>query len=220
MPALQGKLLRVLQERDFYRVGGVRKIKTDVRIICATNRPLEECVERGTFRRDLYFRLKVGQLSLLPLRDRREEILPLAKMFLRELSRHKGKRFLSIHPEAAGQLYSYSWPGNVRELRNVLDYATFAYDDVELKPAHIADQMLCSQETGAPAAVPATSRQIVLPLPEGGYHLKDYTNDVVYAVLESHHGNQTLTAKYLGISLRALAYRMGSPRSARKPPHE
>lgn len=216
-PALQGKLLRVLQERDFYRVGGIRKIKTDVRIICATNKPLEECVENGTFRRDLYFRLKVGQLALLPLRERPEEILPLTEMFLRDFSRQKGKQFAAVHPDAAVHLCSYSWPGNIRELRNVLDYATFAYDEAELKAAHITGQLMRAAGTGTGTPLTGSNaRQIVLPLPEGGYQLKNYTDDVVHAVLEAHQGNQTLTAKYLGISLRALAYRLGSPRSSKK----
>ena len=214
--ALQGKLLRVLQEKSFYRVGGVRKIKTDIRIIGATNVPLEKCVEQGKFRRDLFFRLKVGQLSLLPLQEKREEIVPLAMMFLQEFSRQKRKRFITIAPAAVELLRAYSWPGNVRELRNVIDYATFAYDDVELKSVHVANQLLNEQSDATSIPADAANSQIILPMPPGGYRLKRYTDDVVQAVLAAHHGNQTLTARYLGISLRALAYRIGTPRTKKR----
>jgi transcriptional regulator with PAS, ATPase and Fis domain len=213
---LQGKLLRVLQEQEFYRVGGLKKIRTDVRIICATNVPLEETVEQGRFRRDLFFRLKVGQISLPPLRDRKEEIIPMAMMFLQEFTRQKGRRFSAIQPETAALLRGYSWPGNVRELKNVIAYATFAHEDTELKPIHIAGQLLHGRDGKQVEPVEGVGGAIVLPLPAGGYPLKRYTEDVVQAVLKAHNGNQTATARYLGITLRALAYRVGQPRPRKK----
>jgi Transcriptional regulator containing PAS, AAA-type ATPase, and DNA-binding domains len=214
---LQGKLLRVLEEREFYRVGGLKKIKTDVRIICATNVPLETRVAQGEFRRDLFFRLKVGQITLPPLRERSEEIVPLATMFLQESARQKGRNFAGIPPETAALLRSYSWPGNVRELKNVIDYATFAYDDTELKPAHIAGQLLgnLADDKSVPAERTGAAR-IVLPLPANGYSLKHYTDDIVREVLKAHNGNKAATARYLGISPRALAYRVSGPRTNKR----
>ena len=213
---LQGKLLRVLQEREFYRVGGLKKIRTDVRIICATNVPLEERVEQGKFRKDLYFRLKVGQVSLLPLRERTEEIVPLALMFLQEFSSKKKKRFHKIHPEASAMLRTYSWPGNVRELKNVIDYATFAYDDTELRPLYIEGQLLSAPADNEVKLACPPGGSIILPLPAGGYQLKRYTDDVVQAVLKAYNGNQSAAARHLGITLRALAYRLGQPRMKQK----
>ena len=111
LPELQAKLLRVIQEKEYYRVGGIKKIKTDVRIICATNIDLETKVKEGAFRRDLYYRLKVGHIILPPIRERSEEIVPLAKMFLRDFARRRGKKFKDITPAACSALAKYLWPG-------------------------------------------------------------------------------------------------------------
>ena len=205
---LQGKFLRVLQEKEFYRVGGLKRIKTDVRIVCATNAAIEERVEQGTFRRDLYYRLKVGHILLPPLRERREEILPLADLFLQDFARQKGKKLKKISPEAGRLLTDYDWPGNVRELKNTIEFAVFMYDEVELKPSHLAGMQANGRPEASPCSPVCNSRQVVLPLPESGYPLKNYTNDVIQAVLAAHNGNQTATARYLDISLRALAYRL------------
>lgn len=205
-PDLQGKLLRVLQEKEFYRVGGLKKIKTNIRIICATNVPLEQGVEQGTFRKDLYFRLKVAHIVIPPLRNRKEEILPLATMFLQEFSRRKKKHFTTIDPQTSRLMEEYDWPGNVRELQNVIEYATFAYNDKELKPQHVLGQLQCHRET--PPASPCRSDVLELPFPIQGYPLKKYTKDIILKILAAHHNNQSATAKYLGISRRALSYRL------------
>ena len=205
-PDLQGKLLRVLQEKEFYRVGGLKKIKTNVRVIGATNVALEQKVEQGAFRRDLYFRLKVAHIVIPPLRTRKDEILPLAAMFLRECSRQKKKKFSEIDSQAAQMMAAYDWPGNVRELQNVIEYAVFAYDDKALKPEHIAG--LLKQRSVTQTLVPSGGRFLELPFPPGGYPLKNYTEDVILKVLAAHDGNQSATADYLGISRRALSYRL------------
>ena len=210
---LQGKLLRVLQEKEYYRVGGLKKIKTDVRIICATNVPLEERVEKGTFRRDLYFRLKVGHVTIPPLRERKEEIVPLAEVFLHDFARQKGKKFAAIQPETAKILEQHSWPGNVRELKNVIEYATFAYDEVELKPWHVIQQIHTEVAGEKPADMPVEERQLVLPLPPNGYPIKQYTDDIIRTILEMQHGNQTAAARYLGMSLRGLTNRLEQQRT-------
>ena len=136
---LQGKLLRAIQEKEFYRVGGLKKIKTDVRIICATNADLEKSVDQGTFRRDLYFRLKVGHIRIPPLRERLDDIIPLTELFLRIFAGKKPDRFQKISGGAAEILLAYDWPGNVRELRNTIEWVSFMYDDRELKAEHLAN---------------------------------------------------------------------------------
>ena len=212
-PALQGKLLRVLQEREYYRVGGLKKIKLDARIICATNHPLAECVEKGLFRQDLYYRLKVGHLVIPPLRERREEIAPIAKLFLKNFAHQKHKPVRSILPEALEILEAYDWPGNIRELKNIMDLATFASTEEELGIKHFLTFL---PQTLIPFASPGNltkNEGLLLPLPPHGHSLKQYVEDIIQSVLEAHGGNQTLTAKYLGISRRALAYRLESQRN-------
>ena len=212
-PDLQGKLLRVLQEKEFYRVGGLKKLKTNVQVICATNVPLEQRVEQGAFRRDLYFRLKVAHLVIPPLRERKEEILPLAAMFLHAFSQSKKKNFVTITPETAGLLEAYSWPGNVRELQNVIEYAAFAFNDQELKPEHVLG-LLQGRREEKPVIKHSTVLEV--PFPPQGYSLKNYTDTIILKVLAAHHENQTEAAKYLGISRRALSYRLEEMRQKGK----
>lgn len=212
-PILQGKLLRVLQEKEFYRVGGLKKIKTNIRVICATNVSLEQCVEQGTFRKDLYFRLKVAHILIPPLRKRKEDILPLAIMFLQDFSRRKKKHFATIDPQTARIMEQYDWPGNIRELQNVIEYATFAYNDKELKAEHIIG--LLQQRREQPPSLPDRSAILELPFPLQGYLLKKYTEDIILKILAAHNDNQSATANYLGISRRALSYRLKEIRDKR-----
>ena len=122
-PELQAKLLRFLQERDFERVGGVRSIHVDVRIVAATNRDLDRAVAEGRFREDLYYRLNVIPITLPPLRERREDIPTLARFFLRRAVAEAKKPFTGIEPAALARLQAYEWPGNVRELANAIERA-------------------------------------------------------------------------------------------------
>ncbi|MBP2636378.1 MAG: zraR 1 [Firmicutes bacterium] len=213
---LQGKLLRVLQEKEFYRVGGLKKIKTNIRVICATNVPLEQRVAQGSFRKDLYFRLKVAHIVIPPLRQRKEEILPMAQMFLQEFSRRKKKLFTTIHPQTAVIMEQYNWPGNIRELQNIIEYATFAYNDTELKPEHILGHLQQQQLNSTASLPPERSSVLELPFPFQGYPLKKYTEDIILKILKAHHNNQAATAKYLGISRRALSYRLEEIRHKQK----
>ncbi|WP_371365294.1 Regulatory protein AtoC [Sporomusa rhizae] len=210
---LQGKLLRVLQEKEFYRIGGLKKIKTDIRLISATNKPLEQSVEHGSFRRDLYYRLKVAHITIPPLRERREEILPIAQMFLQEFSKRKRKKFITIAPQTARMLEGYDWPGNVRELQNTIEYAIFAYDDQALKPEHVRG--LFQQRCEKPAVLPIRSNVIELPFPSEGYSLKRYTEDIIMKILAAHNDRQAAAANYLGITRRALSYRLEEMRNRR-----
>jgi two-component system response regulator AtoC len=127
-PGLQGKLLRVLEDKSFRRVGGTRDIRVSVRIVAATNKDLAEEVRCGRFRSDLYFRLRVIPLEIPPLRERGEDILPLAESFLQHFNREFRKSIAGFEPEAARRLQAYAWPGNVRELRNAIERAVLLSD--------------------------------------------------------------------------------------------
>ena len=203
-PEVQAKLLRVLQEKQYYRVGGLKKISTNARIICATNVDLEKQVRRGRFRAESFYRRAVGRLRILPLRDRRDEILPLAELFLLELSRQRRKRFLKIGEKAARIMWDYTWPGNVRELRNVIEMVVFKYDEQEVKPHHLLG--MPSLET--PTASQGNHNIIALPFPPGGFSLKDYNTLLINQIVAAHNNNHSAAARYLGISRRTLAYRL------------
>lgn len=212
-PELQAKLLRVIQEKEFYRVGGLRKIKTDVRIICATNVDIEEQVKKGRFRQDLYYRLNVGRIVLPPLRERREEIIHLANMFLQQFAKENGKRFTKISHAAAKMIHSYNWPGNIRELKNSLELLTFMYDDTELQASHlnnlpqfkraVPDSDMKNTEKRNPLV-----NMLGFSLPEDGLDLENYVNNIVNQAYEINQKNKTKTAHYLGISRRSLDCRL------------
>jgi len=130
--SLQAKLLRVIQEQEVERLGAKGAKKVDVRIIATTNRDLSKMVEEGTFREDLYYRLKVIPVRIPPLRERKEDILPLARYFLKKFSESYGKKGLAFSPEAEQELLNYSWPGNVRELENVIERAVVLCGDKQV----------------------------------------------------------------------------------------
>jgi len=202
---LQAKLLRVIQEKEYYRVGGLIKIQADIRFICTTNVDLAEKLNEGAFRRDLYYRLNVGQIYLPPLRERPEEILPLAYLFLEELARQKQKRFTAISNETANIFFSYQWPGNVRELKNVIEWAVLMFDDVELKPEHLG---MMERKGSLNLTVTGKPRILDFTLPPGSFPVKDVIKNIIYQALQMHDGNKTETAKYLGISRRSLYYQL------------
>ncbi len=203
---MQAKLLRVLQEKEYYRVGGLRKIKSDVRIVCATNINLSQAVEDGKFRRDLYYRLNVGQIFLPPLRERSEAIVPLAEIFLHRFAAQKGKKFCCISSEAAETLRNHSWPGNVRELQNVIEWSVFMFDDTELRAEHL--NIVASNGIPRPVAQPgAIMPEAPVVLPSEPFTLDEYVDRIIYAALEMHKGNKSAAAAYLGLSRRSLSYR-------------
>src|SRR2546428_307177 len=133
-PSLQAKLLRVLQEREFDRVGGTRPVKVDIRVIAASNKNLQEAIRNGTFRQDLYYRLNVVSLTMPPLRDRREDIPLLASSFATKFSNKSKKRVLGISAQASASLMNYDWPGNVRELENAIERAVVLGSDELIRP--------------------------------------------------------------------------------------
>lgn len=188
-PAVQVKLLRVLQEREFERVGGTRSISVDVRIIAATNRDLKEEVAAGRYREDLYYRLNVFPITLPPLADRREAILPLADYFLKKFAVASGKMVDRFTPEARTAMENYPWPGNVRELQNVIERAVIlAHREIDVRHLNLEQQ-------GGP----------VVP---GGSVLKVNERETIRKVLAEVGGNRKRAADILGISLRTLQYRI------------
>jgi two-component system, NtrC family, response regulator AtoC len=205
MPAEhQAKLLRVMQERDYYRVGGVQKMSTRTRFICATNQNIALLVREGRFRQDLFFRLNVGLVSVPPLRERTEEILPLARFFMERLGLEKKVSFRSLHPQAVRLMEGYSWPGNVRELKNTIERIALYWDDEEIKPEHV---QACFQKTALPAVDPPSelSRSSGSGIPfDRPMDLKKWNLELVQKALAQHQGNLTHTAKFLGLSIREL----------------
>lgn len=206
-PRLQAKVLRVLQERSFERLGGSRTIQVDVRIVAATNKDLRKAMEQGMFRKDLYYRLSVVPIQLPPLRDRAQDILPLARFFMRKYGYPQGGSPRGIHPKAEEALMRYPWPGNVRELENVIARAMVVARGPLLQ---LEDLML-------PEALPGSSGGIQLP-PEG-VRLEEVEKSLIIQAMERCLGVQRKAAKLLGISPRALHYKLRkhgirSPRSS------
>jgi two-component system, NtrC family, response regulator AtoC len=183
---LQAKLLRVLQEKTFERVGGSRQITVDVRVIAATNRDLEQRVAERQFREDLYYRLNMFPIEVPPLRQRPSDIVRLARFFLARAARNFGKPDLALAPEAENVLRGYGWPGNVRELENLMERMA----------------ILCEEVVEADD-LPITSTGPARPV-----LFKDIERRAIEEALEANQGNRTRTARQLGISLRTLQYRL------------
>jgi transcriptional regulator with PAS, ATPase and Fis domain len=188
-PSAQAKFLRVLQEREFMRLGGTRPIKVDVRIVAATNRDLREAVARGEFRADLYYRVNVFDVHIPPLRHRRDDISALAALFLHEFAQAPGGRRVELTPDALDGLLKYEWPGNVRELRNVLERATIVCengvihsDDLSLWPV-------------PPAIVDTT-------------HLEALERRAIERVMREAEGNKARASRQLGITRTQLYMRL------------
>lgn len=201
---LQVKLLRVLQEREFERIGGSQTIKTDIRLIAATNRNLTDMVEQGAFRRDLFYRLNVVHLALPPLRDRPEDIALLAGHFLQKFSEENGKEIVELDPAALALLEAYSWPGNIRELSNAMERAVIMSTGFVIFPDDLPDTIVNY----------ATVQTVSAQAPDGGaehslkMRMKAYEREIICTALAGNQGNRVQTAKALGISRRALMYKL------------
>jgi transcriptional regulator with GAF, ATPase, and Fis domain len=197
-PAVQAKLLRVLEEREFVRLGGTRSTHVDIRVVAATNRDLHNAMRRGEFREDLYYRLSVFEIALPPLRNRLDDILELADAFLQEIGGAVGKPPAGIARDARDQLLTYAWPGNVRELRNAIERAVILADGGYIRTEHLPVTM--PRDTGGvqPAAAGPT-------LPPGGVNLEDIERSLVAKALTQARYNKTRAAKLLGLT-RAQLY--------------
>lgn len=200
-PAVQAKLLRVIQERDFIPVGSTRPKKTDVRFVAATNKDLEREVREGRFREDLYYRLNVITIDLPPLRERREDIEPLALHFLRRFAGRMSKDIYTIEPEALQALQGYSWPGNVRELENVMERAVILTGSGSITSAVIPLRGSAGANSPADEPVAAQLKSQMVPLEEVERHH-------IEAVLQGTGYHKSRTAEILKISRRTLDRRI------------
>ena len=208
--ALQGKLLRAIEDRTVRRVGGVRDRKIDVRILTATNRDLEREAQQDRFRKDLYFRLAVILLRLPPLRERGEDILALAQFYLRQFSTKYGKPARRIGAEAQALLLKYPWPGNVRELSHVMERAVLWSREATLGPDHLSLTMP-TDSTAPTGAAPSANEPVAAAtpsLPPDGVALGEWERTMLEQAMRETGGNQTRAAQRLGISRDTLRYRL------------
>src|SRR3989441_759121 len=206
-PAVQAKFLRVLQEREFQRLGGTRTLKADVRVIAATNRDLKAAMTQGTFREDLYYRLHVFAIHLPPLRERQEDILPLLEHFLNQLGPVvTGRPAAGISPEAWEQFLAYAWPGNVRELRNAVERALILCEGGLLNPEHLPWH--AESARSAPPPSPAAAPPIVGDFPAHGVDLEAMERTLVERALKQAGQNKSKAARLLGLTRTKLYTRM------------
>ncbi|AEF94030.1 two component, sigma54 specific, transcriptional regulator, Fis family [Desulfotomaculum nigrificans CO-1-SRB] len=199
--SMQVKLLRVLQEKTFERVGGTESIQVDVRVIAATNRDPMECIKKGTFREDLYYRLNVLPIKLPPLRERVEDIPLLVMHFLKKFNPSKEP---AISPDAMGLLSTYQWPGNIRELQNVIERAVILSQGQEIKPYHLPKEI---QKTDTNKGSEEQNTGLVINFPDQGISLEELEKELILKALEKSNGNQTKASQLLGITRSALLYR-------------
>lgn len=200
-PALQAKLLSFLEDRRVRRPGSLEERRVDARVVAATHQPLEQLVRDGRFRADLYFRMRVVELRVPPLRERRRDIVPLARAFLAESARRWRRPGLSFTPAAEEVLAAHPWPGNVRELRNLVEQAAVLGSGTAIGPDDLALTKLASE-----AAAPADQGHFSLP--EQGVQIGDVERDLLRQALDRSSWNVTAAARLLGISRDTVRYRM------------
>jgi len=194
--AIQVKLLRVLQEREFERVGGTEPVKVDVRVVTATNRDLEQALSEGNFREDLYYRLNVFPIFIPPLRERRADVLPLADHFVEKYAREHGKTIKRISTPAIDQLASYHWPGNVRELENTIERAVLMADGEVIHAHHLPPTLQTAEATGT-----------VLSTSLGGA-VATFERSLIEDALKTTRGNRSKAARLLGSTERVINYKV------------
>lgn len=197
-PSMQVKLLRVIQEKEFERVGGTEPIKVDLRIVAATNRDLKDMVAKGTFREDLYYRLNVIPIIMPPLRDRKEDISLLVDYFIKKYSKESHKNILGTDKNAMELLTSYSWPGNIRELENTIERAVILTNGTTISINNLPKELFENKSGNVG----------LFDLPEDGIILDDVEKNFIIQALNRSDGNQTKAAKLLGITRHTLLYRM------------
>jgi len=209
--SMQAKLLRMLEERTFKRVGGIKDITVDVRLVSATNQELSKAMSEGKFRKDLYYRLQVVPIVLPPLRSRGHDVILLAYHFINYFNQECHKNIHRITREAEDILLAYSWPGNVRELRNVIERAMILEVESEIQPEHLPQELLDSvSDIGAPAGG-VSSASISLDgfiIPESGLSIEDVEHALVRKSLDMANGNQTKAAQLLKMPRDAFRRRM------------
>ena len=201
-PGGQAKLLRLLENKTFRRVGGVTELRTDVRVIAATNVNLEERVSEGRFRADLFFRLNVVRVVVPPLRDHLEDVPTLAAHFIARFNQEQKRQVKGISPAAMELLKAYGWPGNVRELRNVIERAFILHaGPEEIRPEHLTPELR--------KAAPLRPKDKLVPtVEEQGLVLDDVERKLIAEAMERSSGNQSKAARLLGVSRDTLRYRL------------
>jgi DNA-binding NtrC family response regulator len=216
-PLLQTKLLRVLEDQVIRRVGGIRDMQVDVRVVAASNRDLEKAVREGQFRQDLYYRLAIIAIFIPPLRDRKEDILPLVSFFIDRYNRRFKKSIRGITDDTRSLILSHNWPGNVRELKNTIERGMILEEEMYLRPVYLPFSV---GESGGRTLFERTSpvdggrtlpngRSLPrLYIPEGGTSLEEVEHSMIDLAMSQTNGNQTNAAKLLDISRDALRYKL------------
>ena len=188
--------MRAIQEGEIQRLGSEKTIHVDVRLVCATHRPLEELLEKGQFREDLYYRINVFPIFIPPLRERRDDILPLAEHFLQDFSREYGKSLKRISTPAIDLLVQYHWPGNVRELRNSLERAVLLCNDEVIRTYHLPPSLQTAESS-------ATDTDLSF-----GEVVADFEKEVLIDALKKSRGNMLQAARDLRASYRVINYKV------------
>src|SRR5579864_6037875 len=217
-PLLQAKLLRVLEDQVVRRIGGVRDMQVDVRVIAASNRDLERAVQEGQFRQDLYYRLAIIAIFIPPLRERTEDILPLVDFFIERYNRKFRKSVRGITEDTRKLLLQHNWPGNVRELKNTIERAMILEEEQFLRPVYLPFSVSQPQAglTAFERTSPVNGNQALpngrslprLAIPEGGTSLEEMERTMVELAMQQANGNQTHAARLLDISRDALRYKL------------
>ena len=193
---LQAKVLKVLEEQSFTRLGGTNQITVDIRIIAATNRNLQKQMEQGDFREDLFYRLNVVPIAIPPLRERKEDVIPLALAFIEEFNIELHRSFKGISPSAAHALTEYDWPGNVRELRNIIERTMALYQGDEILVEHLPAEIAANR-----IIEPVIKEQI---LKREFVNLEELEAKYIKEILTYTGGNKSRAAKILGIHPTSL----------------
>jgi len=204
--SLQAKILRVLQEREVERLGGRKTISLDVRVIATSNRDLKEAVAEGKFREDLYYRLNVFPLTWLPLAQRRDDILPLAKHLVQRITQKNGEQIPEFTAAARSKLIAYNWPGNVRELDNVIQRALILYSDNIIDAGDLLIEQFDTEIVTSPPVVESDDKL--------GSELKLQEHQIILDTLSACHGSRKDVAERLGISPRTLRYKIARMRDS------
>ena len=216
-PVLQAKLLRVLEDQVIRRVGGLRDIQVDVRVIAASNRDLEKAVREAQFRQDLFYRLAIIAIFIPPLRDRKEDILPLVDFFVERYNRRFKKSIRGITDETRSLILSHNWPGNVRELKNTIERGMILEEESYLRSVYLPFSVAESsgrtlfEQTSPPDSARRLPNGRSLPrlyIPEGGTSLEEVEHSMVELAMTQANGNQTNAARLLDISRDALRYKL------------
>lgn len=203
---MQAKLLRVLEGQSFRRVGGVKNINVDVRVIVASNRNLEEAVRASKFRQDLYFRLAIIPVALLPLRDHKDDIPPLLEHFIVYYNQKFRKNIQGMTKEADELLMNYDWPGNIRELKNAIERVMILADGNRVTVKYLPIRI--SEGGALPVPMPEGHSNGAIQLPSGGTSLYDVERELIRQALEQSRGNKTTAAKLLRITRDTLRYKV------------